>query len=134
MVFSSTVALQGGIEAFAAFAHPADLTGGDPCHQRMGFHVLGDNGTGSDEGTLAHCMAAHHRAVSSQRRPFANSRLGIHAMHWEMRPWCGHIGKDTTRSAKDIVLNLHSLIDGDIVLYADAITDMDVVAYVDILS
>ena len=122
------------VEAFAAFAHPADLSGGHACHQGIGFYVLGHHGTCCDKGTLAHRVAAHHGAVGAQRSAFAYAGLGIHAMHGEMSTRGGHVGEHTARPAEHIILNLNTFVDGDIVLHTDIIADVDIVAHIHILS
>ena len=55
-------------------------------------------------------------------------------MDREMRPRGDHIGEDTTRTAKHVVLYFHPLIYRNIVLDADTVADADIVAHIDILA
>ena len=133
-VFPTAIALKGGIEAFATFAHPADLSGRHAGHQCVWFHVFGHNGASGDEGALAYRMATDHSAVGTQRGTFAYLGLGIDAMYGKMGARCSHIGEYAARAAEHIVLNLNAFVDGDVVLHTNIVANLYVIAYVDILS
>ena len=126
--------MQCGAEAFAAFAHPADLAGGHAGHQGVGFHVFGHHGAGGDEGASAHGMATDHGGVGPQGGAFADLRLGVDTVHGEVGAWRGHVGEHAARATEHVVLNLDAFVDGDVVLYADAVADLDVAAHVHVLS
>ena len=130
----ATFALQVWTETFAAFADPADLSGGHTCHQGIGLHVLGHHSSSSDKGTLAYRMAADDSAIGTQRGTFANPGFGIHAMHGKMRTRRGHIGEHTAWTAEHIVLNLNAFIDGDVVLHPYTITNLHIIAHIHILA
>ena len=134
LVFPAAFTLQGCIEALATFAHPTDLSGRHAGHQGVRLHILGHHSTGSNEGTLAHGMAADHGAISPQGGTFADLGLGIDTMYREMGTRRRHVGEYAARAAEHIVLNLNAFVDRDVVLHADAIADLNIVAHVHILS
>ena len=122
------------VESTATFAHPTDLSGGHASHQGIGFHVFGHHGTCGNKGALAYRVTTDHRAVGAQGGTFADTGLGVDAMHWEMGARRSHIGEHTTRPTEHIVLDLNAFVDGDVVLHADVVADVDVVAHVHVLS
>ena len=55
-------------------------------------------------------------------------------MHGKMRPWCGHIGEDATRTAEHVVLNFNAFVNRDIVLHAHAIAYLHIVSHIHVLA
>ena len=79
-------------------------------------------------------MTTDDGAVGTKRCPLLDQCLGILAMNGEVGTGRGDISKYTGWAAEDIVLNLHTLIDGHVVLDTYAIADADIVADVHILA
>lgn len=134
MVSAAASAFKGVIETFATFTYPAKLTGRNTYHESIVLNILGDDGTGTDEGGTSYGVTTDDCAVGTEGSAFLDERLGIDAVNREMGTGCRDIGKDAGGTAENIVLNLYAFIDGHIVLDADTIADADIVADVDILT
>ena len=134
MVGTATGAFKGVVETLSTLADPAKLTGRDTYHEGIVLNILGDDGTGTDEGGTAYGVTTDDCAVGTEGSAFLDERLGIDAVNREMGTGCRDIGKDAGGTAENIVLNLYAFIDGYIVLDTNTIADADIVADVDILT
>jgi hypothetical protein len=134
MIVSSTRALEGIVEAFAALADPPDAAGRDPGHQCIVGHILCDHGSGSNECRTSDSVTTNHRTIGTKGGTFFDKRFGIDTMTRKMCARCGDIGKYTTRTAEYIVLYLNPLVHGHIVLDADTIADYYIITHIDILA
>ena len=122
-------------EAIAARAHPA----GDPCrvthHESEIRNVSGDDGAGADKSISADRHSAYDGAIGSQSRAMPDKRRTqlVHPADFASR--IVDIGKHNRWAAKyvvlerdsfvyrDIILNFHSVADGDIRPDHDVLTD-----------
>lgn len=134
MVSAAASAFKGVIETFATFTYPAKLTGRNTYHEGIVLNILGDDGTGTDEGGTAYGVTTDDCAVGTEGSPFLDERLGIDAVNREVGTGCCDIGKDAGGTAEHVVLNLYTFIDRHIVLNTDTIADAGIVADVNILS
>lgn len=125
---------EGVVEAGATFADPADAAGGDASHEGVVGNILCDDGTGSDKGTATDGMTANNCAVGTERGSFTDERLGIDAMYGEVGARRGDVREDTGRTAEDIILYLHTVIDRHVVLDTNTVADANLACYIDVLT
>ncbi len=122
------LAFQGQVEAFAVFAHPADLFGGNADHQGVIGYVTVDDGTGTDKGIASDGDAANDGAVSAQGRALLDVCRTVLVLARYGGARVVDVCEDHARTAKDVVLEGDVVIDRDVVLHLDVVADLDAVA------
>ena len=133
MVASAARTLQALVKTMTTLADPSNTTRRNTRHKCIVRHIMCHHCTCSNQCAASDIVATDNGAIGSKRGTFFHHCFGVHTMCGEMSPWRGDIGEDTTWTAKDIVLQLHSLIYRNIVLYTNTVANLDIIAYINIL-
>src|SRR5262249_30193134 len=118
----------------AAGAPPADAARRTARHQGEGDDIAGARRTGGDEAVHAQTRAADDRGVSADGHPALDDGRKEFVFSADLGAGGLDVSEHATRAAKDIVRQLHSLVDADIVLNLAAVADAHVGSDHDILS
>ena len=99
----------------------------------MGRHVVGDDGSGTYHGVLAHVPATDDGAVGSQRCAAPDARLAKLALALDKSARIDDVGEYHRGATEHVVLQGDALVDGDVVLYFAAVANLHVAIYVYVL-
>jgi hypothetical protein len=128
-----SVASQRKIQLLSVSAHPANLAARHAYDQREIRNISVNNRAGADEAVSADSRPAHDGAVGAKRRAGANQGAQVLVLAGDGGTRIVNICEDHARTAKDIVLDLNGVIDGDVVLDLYVIPNANVIAHEDVL-
>jgi len=114
-------------------AHPADLSGRHPNHQRVRLDIAVDDGAGANERILANGGTADDGAVGTESRASHDQRATVFVLAVDRRSRVVNVGEHHTWPTEDIVFQRNGIVDGDIVLDLHVVADEHIIADENIL-
>ena len=111
-------------EPLTTRARPPDPPTWVADHEAVRRHILGHDGTGSNECMLPNGQAANHHNPRAQGGPLLHDgRQELCTVALDMRPRAQVISECDSRTKKYVVADMHALEDHHLVLDRDAVAD-----------
>ena len=111
-------------EPLTTRARPPDQPTWVADHEAVRRHILGHDGTGSDEGMLPNGQAADNHNPRTQSGPLLHcGRQELRTVALDVRPRAQVISECDSRTKKYVVADMHALEDHHLVFDRDAVAD-----------
>src|SRR5690242_3705836 len=110
---------------YPTVAHPADAPSGNTGHERVRQDVPNHGCPGGDESVVTDGDTAHDGGIRAHSGPALDQCALVFGATHHMAARIGDVGEHHRRSAKDVIFQDYSGINGNIVLNFYVVADLD---------